>query len=204
MAKHLVLDMSGYKILGAYDDYDAAMAAAEGFPSPNHVLPADDWNSLPTQDIKKFYNSLPNVKPVDRFSDRAAALRRIVAAVNGEAPAQEPVNNTEDTPMLNVTAPSKNKRSITKAKASKAKVKVAAPRGKRSTAEDRKVAVSKEWKNTDPRFNKDSPRSHVFFEIRAKGETTVAALEKKFPDMTRGQILGAISKLRALDYVQFI
>lgn len=190
--KHLVLDMKNHVILSSHDTADEASAAADTAASPNHVLPADDWSSLPTQDIKAFHNNLPGVKAVERFSDKSAALRRIVQAFNGEAPKAE------------VAPPVPVKEKIVKPKKTvKARPapRVAVPRGKRSATEDRIVKLAPGGKKSGLRFQEGSPRSQVFAEILHRGEVTVAALEKKFPDMTRAQVLGCLTKLRTLKYI---
>lgn len=194
--KHLVLDMKTHTILSSHDTADEAHVAADAAPSPNHVLPSGDWSSLPTQDIKAFHNNLPGVKPVERFSDRGAALRRIVQALNGEAPKADP--NTQETPMKAKRVKAKAQK---KEPAPKAKPSLAVPRGKRSDIEDRAVKLAPGGKKDGLRFQEGSPRSLVFAEIKHRGEVTIAALEKKFPDMTRAQVLGCLTKLRTLKYI---
>jgi hypothetical protein len=181
---YLLLNMKTHVVVSKHGTRDEADNAQEAAEFPAHVVKENDWgDDLAMRDMVAFYNNLPTVsKKVTRFTDRATAKRRLAEAMK-----DEPVEEVSNTDVWEGVPMTKKKR-----------VKTATT----TTRGPEKVALAAAGRKDNLRFQKDSPRSKVFAAIKAAGEIEVDKLVKKFDSLTRGQVLGCIQKLKALDYIK--
>lgn len=184
MAKALLLDMKNFTIVKEFDSVEAATEAQD---SPEfaevqlkHIVERDQWD-LTAVDFVKFYNNLSQragAAPVKRFSDRAAGMKRILAALNGEA---DPVDETEQTTNIDQkeTANMATKAKKTKAPKKNGAKKAAKAAGAGRAPKHPDTAVLKPTKvGTDRRWQTESNRYKLFDYIVKKGELTIGALFK--------------------------
>ena len=208
MPKALLLNMKDFVIVGEYDSEAQAEDAGEGADYPRHVVTRDDWD-LTATDIVKFYNKLPGVAIVKRFENRAVAMKRLLAVLNGETTnineraddgdETNPETNNGDT---SVSTKKKSAKKSTKKSTNKPSPKKAAGERSPRIAKDFVVEATAAGKKDDLRMNAESIRTKLLTQIKKADSTTVDALEKKFPDYTRTNIIGAVRYLAGKGYVR--
>jgi len=128
-------------------------------------------------ELAAIFNSIPGDERVERFSDKASAVKRIAAKAEANKEALAEGN--------------------TKRKA--AKRKATAKESGRPRA--RITGIIKAVKNEGKRWQKDSPRSLAYALLLADGPMTVEEFigkTMKHLKATRPQVLGIITKLRAV------
>jgi hypothetical protein len=204
--KALLLNMRDYRIEKEFENMAAAQAAMDAaldapFDFPTHLVEKEEWD-LTAVDMAKFYNNLPGVIPVKRFSDRKAAMARLLRALNGEV---APV--VDETAIKEVTrkkrtghfAGGEKAATINEETDMKAKKK-ATPKSNGSTrlsvAETAVLSTTKAGEERS--WHKENPRYKLFAYVQKKGETTFKEFlhyGETTLGLARGAVLAAFTKL---------
>jgi hypothetical protein len=203
--------MKTYAVLGRFEDTVAADAVHAANP-PAHSIVDGDVGDLSNQDLARIYNAIPGIKTVNRFADRATAVKRVMEVLNAppstaspDDPAGQPSPplsaETTPTPEKETTDVKTKKGRKAKSPAAAKTKRVGAPRlnGAAMTIE-----LTAAGKKDGIRFNAESPRSKVFAAIKKADGASFDSLVKKFDGMTRGQVLGCVQKLKAKGYVKVV
>ena len=180
--KALLLNMKTFTIVKEFDSMLAAIEAQDnpefqGFPK--HLVERDNWD-LGAADLVRFYNALPGVKtPVTRFADKATGMKRLLAALSGDAaPTTEDINPTQE------AAP------MAKAKVKKPKTEKQ-PRAPRKNGVQGTAVLKPTKAGTERRWHSETNRAKLFAHIAKKGECTVAEFYK-YGTGTLGMQPGAV------------
>ena len=171
--KYYLINLDANEICATADTAEELVAIGEKNTWSYHVANVDIFAGCTLADLAKYYNTLPGAtEKVQRFSDRAAGLRRLQAMLErGLCPIRSGK------------------------KAVKTRKKGA---GRRSGWET--VAVSAAGKAEDLKFHRENARFKVFEVIKRREETTRDALIKFCEDslgIKRAQVMGAVCKLVA-------
>lgn len=221
MAKALLLNMRDYTIVQEFETMELAQEAQDsgeekfqGFPK--HIVDREDWD-LTAVDLVKFYNKLTGTDNVKRFETRAIGMNRLLAVLNGETlpitdemkkkaeartartgefHSDDSTTTTGDDDMA-----TKGKKKGKKTAAKKVAKKTAGTRAPR-IAKDFTVEATAAGKKDELRMNAESIRTKLLAVIKKHDSIGVDALEKKFPDFSRTNIVGAIRYLSAKGYVR--
>jgi hypothetical protein len=173
----LLLNVDLTMIVDVFEQRNDANAALELANFDGHVVDSEKFAGVHTlKELTEYYSNLPYSEqhPVERFPNRAAAIRSINEAIQREG--------------VTVMA----KRKSRKAK----KTTNGAPlRGR--TRSWTKVEITAAGKSDDVRFQQGQPRFKVYEYIKKHGEITAETLFKfgESIGLSQAQLMGAISKL---------
>jgi hypothetical protein len=215
MPKMLLLNMRDYVIVREYETSDAAQEAQDApefratHDFPVHFVDREDWD-LTATDLVKFYNNLEGApgKPIKRFENRAIGMARVLRVLNGEtAPVTDEMADKEATRKARTgefhddtaSTSTEGESDMAKKKAAKGKK---APGATKRVAKDFTVEATAAGKKDDIRMNAESIRTKILAVIKKRDSIGVDELEKKFPDLKRPAIVGAVRYLSAKGYVR--
>lgn len=175
--KYYLVNLDAKEICGASDKMEELIAIGDKHSFAYDVPNSEKFASYTLVELVRLYNNLPGVKErIERFSDKAAAMRRINEAVERGG----------------VNEPRKGKKPV-KARKKKADGGNAGRKAGWNT-----VLVSAAGKSDDVSFHKENPRYKVFEVIKRREEVEREALVKFCEDslgIKRAQVMGAVGKL---------
>lgn len=212
MTKAILLNMRDYTIVKEFETMEEAQEAQDldefkGFPK--HLVNREDWD-LTAVDLVKFYNKLTGTDNVKRFENRAIGMARLLAVLNGERlpitdeMAKKAATREQRTGEFHSTTTSATGDDDMATKGKKKGKKTAAKKTARAPriAKDFTVEATAAGKKDELRMNKESIRTKLLVVIKKHDSIGVDALEKKFPDFSRTNIIGAVRYLSAKGYVR--